>query len=111
MEQSDYQRCLTSMYQLRRFGIKLELDTIRHMLAGLGNPQQAYQCIHIAGTNGKGSVAAMLATILLQAGYTVGRYTSPHLERFNERICINNQPIDDQTVLALYDAVTSLNPP
>jgi dihydrofolate synthase/folylpolyglutamate synthase len=111
MEQSDYQRCLTSMYQLRRFGIKLELDTIRHLLAGLGNPQQAYQCIHIAGTNGKGSVAAMLATILLQAGYTVGRYTSPHLERFNERICINNQPIDDRTVLALYDAVTSLNPP
>lgn len=111
MEQSAYQRCLMSMYQLRRFGIKLELNTIRHILAGLGNPQKAYQCIHIAGTNGKGSVVAMLSTIMLEAGYTVGRYTSPHLERFNERICIDNQPIDDATVLALYDAVTSLNPP
>jgi dihydrofolate synthase/folylpolyglutamate synthase len=95
----DYQQCLDAMFRLHRFGIKLGLDTIRAMLAGLGDPQHHFQCIHIAGTNGKGSVAAMLSTILKSAGYKVGRYTSPHLESFNERICINDEPIDDASVV------------
>ncbi|MBI5063563.1 MAG: bifunctional folylpolyglutamate synthase/dihydrofolate synthase [Desulfatitalea sp.] len=87
------------MFRLHRFGIKLGLETISTMLSALGDPQNQFHSIHIAGTNGKGSVAAMLATILRQAGYKVGRYTSPHLERFNERICINDQPIDDEAVV------------
>ncbi len=100
MQDSEYTRCLEQMFKLQRFGIKLGLDTIRSMLRALGNPENHFNCIHIAGTNGKGSVAAMLSSILLAAGYRVGRYTSPHLERFNERICVNDIPIDDAAVVA-----------
>lgn len=100
MQDTDYNSCLEQMFKLHRFGIKLELDTIRAMLAVLGNPENRCRCIHIAGTNGKGSVAAMLSRILTEAGYTTGRYTSPHLERFNERICINDEPIGDDAVVA-----------
>ncbi|MBT8341299.1 MAG: bifunctional folylpolyglutamate synthase/dihydrofolate synthase [Desulfatitalea sp.] len=97
------------MFRLHRFGIKLGLETISTMLAALGNPQKRLRCIHIAGTNGKGSVAAMLSTILQSAGYRVGRYTSPHLERFNERICINNTPISDQAVVEAYRRAMAVN--
>ena len=76
------------MYGLRRFGIILELDTIKGILNALGNPQNNFACIHVAGTNGKGSVASALSYILHEAGYKVGLNTSPHLVRFNERICI-----------------------
>ncbi len=99
------------MYGLRRFGIKLGLETITAVLTHLGNPQENYPIIHIAGTNGKGSVAAMLSTILHSAGYCVGRYTSPHLERFNERICINNQPIADDEVMSSYEKVQAIPQP
>ena len=107
MSELDYHRCLESMYKLRRFGIKLGLETIGCLLEKLGNPQQRFRCIHIAGTNGKGSVAAMLSAIFHTAGYKVGRYTSPHLERFNERICIGNQPISDANVIAAYEWIRS----
>ena len=90
------------MYGLRRFGIKLGLDTIQALLEGMGNPHRQFRTIHIAGTNGKGSVASMLATILWSAGYRVGKYTSPHLERFNERICIDDLPIDDRAVVSAF---------
>jgi len=93
------------MFNLRRFGIKLGLETIQSLLAALQNPQDNFSCIHIAGTNGKGSIAATLAAILQAAGYTVGLYTSPHLVRFNERICINQEPISDADVLTAYEAV------
>ena len=99
MGEITYQNCLESMFRLHRFGIKLGLDTIGTMLSALGNPQQQFKSIHIAGTNGKGSVAAMLSTILRVAGFKVGRYTSPHLESFNERICIDDEPIDDADVV------------
>jgi len=101
----NYNRSLERMYNLRRFGIKLGLDTIQSLLAGLQNPQDNFSSIHIAGTNGKGSIAATLAAILQAAGYTVGLYTSPHLVRFNERICINQTPISDADVLTAYEAV------
>ena len=90
-----YQSCLNSMYSLRRFGIKMGLSTIRKILTGLGNPQNTYNCIHVAGTNGKGSVASSLASILHQAGYKTGLYTSPHLSRVNERVRINDEEISD----------------
>jgi len=93
------------MYGLRRFGIKLGLSTIKNILKGLGNPQDNFECIHVAGTNGKGSVAAALASILHVAGYHVGLYTSPHLIRFNERIRINEQQITNDDVVAAYQAV------
>ncbi len=93
------------MFGLRRFGIKLGLSTIKNILDGLGNPQDKFKCIHIAGTNGKGSIASILASVLTASGYKTGLYTSPHLVRFNERICINNIPISDGNVLAAYEAV------
>ncbi len=103
-----YQTCLQKMYGLRRFGIKLGLDTIQHILGSLDNPQTAFRSIHIAGTNGKGSIASYLATILNKAGYNVGLYTSPHLVRFNERIRINGRPIADKDVVKSFEAVQSV---
>jgi dihydrofolate synthase/folylpolyglutamate synthase len=93
------------MYALRRFGIKLGLDTIGRILSGLGNPQEHFNAIHIAGTNGKGSVAATLASILNACGLRTGLYTSPHLVRFNERIVVDRQPISDENVLSAYRTV------
>lgn len=90
------------MFGLRRFGIKLGLDTIKNILERLDNPQEKYHCIHIAGTNGKGSVASMLASILQAGGYRTGLYTSPHLVRFNERIRVNDRPISDKDVVESY---------
>jgi dihydrofolate synthase/folylpolyglutamate synthase len=103
-----YEQCLATMFGLRRFGIKLGLETIETILSALGDPQHNYRAIHIAGTNGKGSVATMLSTILMAAGYRVGRYTSPHLESFNERICIDNAPIEDDAVVSAYDRVQAV---
>ena len=108
MATTPYELCLSHMYALHRFGIKLGLDTIETILSALGNPHRGYHCIHIAGTNGKGSVAAMLSSILTEAGYRTGRYTSPHLERFNERICIDNVPIDDDSVVTACKRVQSV---
>jgi len=97
------------MYRLRRFGIILGLDTIRHILVGLKNPQDRFKTIHVAGTNGKGSISSALATILKLAGYKVGLYTSPHLVRFNERICINGAEISDENVVKAYQAVRKVH--
>jgi dihydrofolate synthase / folylpolyglutamate synthase len=76
-----------------RSGVKLGLDNIKEALAALGNPHLMVPVVHVGGTNGKGSTCAYLASVLGAAGYRVGRYTSPHLVDWNERICINGQPI------------------
>lgn len=76
-----------------RFGVHLGLERIEKLLADLGNPHRVVPVLHVAGTNGKGSVCAYLSTVLAEAGYRVGRYTSPHLVNWNERICLNEQPI------------------
>ena len=100
-----YAQCLKTLFSLHRFGIKLGLDIITQILTGLGNPQNAYRTIHLAGTNGKGSVASMLTGILQAAGYTVGLYTSPHLVHFNERIRINGRPVSDAEIVDAYRAI------
>lgn len=105
MAQVSYENCLREMFSLHRFGIKLGLDVTGGMLARLGNPHHHYACIHIAGTNGKGSIASALSAVLHAAGYTVGLYTSPHLVRFNERICINGAPLSDPEVVDAWLAV------
>ena len=110
MKRSDtYRACLEAMYGLRRFGIILGLAATRNILKGLGNPQNRYKSIHIAGTNGKGSVAASLAAVLQAAGYRVGLYTSPHLVRFNERIRINGRAISNAHVVDSYNAVKGVH--
>jgi len=82
------------LYDLRHFGIKLGLDNIRALLEILGHPERAYRSIHIAGTNGKGSVAAMLDATLAAHGIRSGLFTSPHLVRPNERIRIAGRDIE-----------------
>ena len=104
-----YNDCLNKMFGLRRFGIKLGLCTITNILNNLENPHRSFKSIHIAGTNGKGSIASALAAILRCSGYTVGLYTSPHLVRFNERIRINNSQIADKDVVLAYNAVKNAN--
>ncbi|MEG4057237.1 MULTISPECIES: folylpolyglutamate synthase/dihydrofolate synthase family protein [unclassified Microcoleus] len=82
---------LLQSYQ--HFGVHLGLERIHQLLEKLDNPHKQVPIIHVAGTNGKGSVCAYLSSVLAEAGYRVGRYTSPHLIDWTERICINQQPI------------------
>jgi dihydrofolate synthase / folylpolyglutamate synthase len=89
--------------QYARFGVDLGLDRILALLDRLGNPHQRIPIVHVAGTNGKGSVCAAIASILSAAGYRVGRYTSPHLVRWNERVCIDGQPLASDRLLAAID--------
>ena len=77
----------------------------RELLGLLGNPEKKLKFVHIAGTNGKGSTAAMLASVLQRAGYRTGLYTSPHLLRFHERMRVNGKEIDDKSLIALTNTV------
>ncbi len=109
MNSDTYRQCLEEMYGLRRFGIILGLDVISGMMSRLGRPHERFASIHVAGTNGKGSIASALANILFRAGYKAGLYTSPHLVRFNERIRINNREISNEEVVECYRAVKNAN--
>ena len=84
------------LQQRKRFGVHLGLERIEKLLANLGNPHHQVRVIHVAGTNGKGSVCAYLSSVLTQAGYRTGRYTSPHLVDWTERICLNEQQISSE---------------
>src|SRR5690606_14594881 len=87
------------MYQQQgKTALKHKLDNIRDFCDHLGNPEKKIRTIHIAGTNGKGSVSHMLASILQEAGYKTGLYTSPHLKDFRERIKINGVDIPEDFV-------------
>jgi dihydrofolate synthase/folylpolyglutamate synthase len=86
------------LQSLELFGIKLGLDQIRGLLTALDHPDRAYASIIVAGTNGKGSVTAMIERALRAAGHRTGRYTSPHLVRLEERIAIDGTPVDAPTL-------------
>ena len=94
-----YEEALNWLYSLRRFGMKLGLDNVEALLKISGNPHENARGVHIAGTNGKGSVAAMLSSITKAGGYRVGTYTSPHLISFEERMLIDGKPIERDTLL------------
>lgn len=100
---------LERLFALEQFGIKLGLDNIRAILAALDHPERAWRSVHVAGTNGKGSVVAMVERGLRAAGLKTGRYTSPHLNVVEERVAIDGEPIDRQTFAAatavVFDAV------
>jgi len=98
--QESYREALRWLYATQVSGVKLGLENVRRLLDALGNPHQQLACIHIAGTNGKGSVSAMLDSVARTAGLRTGLYTSPHLVRFNERIQVSGQPISDEELLA-----------
>lgn len=82
-------------------GVKAGLENMNRLLARLGNPHRTLRCIHVAGTNGKGSTCAFIDSVLRAAGYKVGLYTSPFLMRYNERMRINGAPIPDETLARL----------
>jgi dihydrofolate synthase/folylpolyglutamate synthase len=90
-----------------RFGVKLGLGPMRELLAGLGRPEAPYPSLLVAGTNGKGSVTAYLDSALRASGLRVGRYTSPHLVRVLERICVNGREITSGALEATVDRVRS----
>jgi len=96
---AEFNQLLEDLYALQRLGIKVGLEHTQKLLEVCGNPQDNFTSIHIAGTNGKGSTAAMITSILIKAGYSVGLYTSPHLIRFNERIRVNGVPISDESIV------------
>ncbi len=96
---------LNYLYNLERFGIKLGLDVIKELLKRLGNPEKQLKTVHITGTNGKGSTACYIATILEKAGYKTGLYTSPHLVNFTERIKINGLEISEKELCALVEEI------
>lgn len=84
---------------------KTSPEDLKVFLAALGNPEEGQQVIHVAGTNGKGSVCAYLTSCLKEAGYRVGTFTSPHLVRINERFAIDKQPVDDDTFARAFTVV------
>jgi dihydrofolate synthase / folylpolyglutamate synthase len=90
---------LSRLYQRRQFGIKLGLGPVQRMCELLGHPERQFGVVHVAGTNGKGSVSAIVASILQSFGLGVGLYTSPHMVRFNERVCVNREPVSDSELV------------
>lgn len=101
-------KTLEELYSLTNMGIKLGLDNIKNILKIMGDPQNNYKILHIAGTNGKGSTASILEGSLLEAGYKVGKYTSPHIEKFNERIVVDKKQISDEKICFYYKKIRNL---
>ena len=89
------QEILDWLYGLTVHGIKLGLTNITELLRRLGNPQDSFRKVHIAGTDGKGSTSAMISSILRASGVRTGLYTSPHIIDFNERISVDGENISD----------------
>ncbi|MCF6187023.1 MAG: bifunctional folylpolyglutamate synthase/dihydrofolate synthase [Desulfobulbaceae bacterium] len=104
----DYQQAWTFLDNLQFFKIKLGLDAMDTFLGRVDNPQHNLPCVHIGGTNGKGSVGATLLSILTEAGYTVGLYTSPHLSSVRERFRIGNCFIPEQDFARLATKIADV---
>lgn len=104
----DYKEALEYIDGMQWFGSRPGLERVGELLERLGRPQDKLKYIHIAGTNGKGSCAAMLASVMKAAGYRTGLFTSPYLFRFNERMQINGREIEDETLAALIGRIKPL---
>jgi dihydrofolate synthase/folylpolyglutamate synthase len=89
---------LERLFALETFGIKLGLENIRRLCDALDHPERTFLSLHVAGTNGKGSVTAMVHAALVAAGIRAARYTSPHLVHLHERFVVGNAPVDDETL-------------
>ena len=99
----DVEASLKKLFSLHTFGIKLGLEKSFKFLEHLGNPQNFLKTIHVAGSNGKGSTSSFIASILQESGYKTGLYTSPHFVKFNERIVLNGQQIDDEYIASFVE--------
>lgn len=104
---TDYNKTIDYLFKLERRGIKYNLNNIKKLLNFLGNPEKNFKSIHIAGTNGKGSVSSILNSILIEKGFRCGLYTSPHITDFRERILVNG---DWATKKFIIDFTNKINP-
>ncbi|NTU42085.1 MAG: bifunctional folylpolyglutamate synthase/dihydrofolate synthase [Nitrospirales bacterium] len=100
-----YTDAIQYLYGLQKQGIKLGLDKVRDILSSLGDPQESFRTVHVAGTNGKGSVSSMVSSILMAHGQSTGLFTSPHLLSFTERIRVNGAQITEADVVALTEEI------
>lgn len=101
-----YDEALEYIHGVSNFFCKPGLDRIKALCEGLGNPQNELKFIHVGGTNGKGSVSSMLSSVLCEAGYKVGLYTSPYVLEFNERMRVNGRNIPRDTLARLTEKVS-----
>lgn len=110
-EPCDYGQSIKYLYGLQKHGIKFGLNSTEKLLERVGNPHLSLKCIHVGGTNGKGSTSAMIASILSKHGYRVGLYTSPHLVRFTERFRIGDEEVAPERILDVFNEIRAhLNP-
>jgi dihydrofolate synthase / folylpolyglutamate synthase len=100
-----YDEAIDWLYSFEKHGIKLGLERIEFICKNLGNPQNNYKTVHVGGTNGKGSVCKFIGSILNSAGYTVGVYTSPHIQRFSERFIVDNDEISEIEIVLLVEKI------
>ena len=104
----NYDETINYLYALQKHGIKLGLSNTNRLMQVLGNPHKSFRAIHIAGTNGKGSTATAIASILNSSGFKTGLFTSPHLISFTERISINDKRISEDEVVSLTARIRKL---
>jgi len=100
-----YSETVNYLYNLQKYGIKFGLDNISRLMSALDNPHTLFLSVHVAGTNGKGSTSAIIASILKTAGFKVGLFTSPHIISFTERIRVNGEEITENEVVSLTEEI------
>ncbi|HVP56606.1 MAG TPA: bifunctional folylpolyglutamate synthase/dihydrofolate synthase, partial [bacterium] len=98
MSKLSYHASIDFLFKLESSAVKLGLDHTIDLLAALGNPETSFESVHVAGTNGKGSVASMLNSILYHNGFSTGLFTSPHLVDYRERVRKNGEAISQAEV-------------
>ena len=101
----NFKESIDWLYSFKQYGSKLGLERVSYLIEQLENPQDNIKIIHVTGTNGKGSVCKFIGSILQKAGYVIGVYISPHLQRFSERIVVNNKEISDESVALLVEKI------
>ena len=106
----NYEEALSYINDKEKFGSRPGLDSIEKLLSLLDNPHKELECIHVSGTNGKGSTVSYMSNILIEEGYKVGVFTSPYIERFNERIAINNKDIEDERLAEITEKIKNAIP-
>ena len=105
MNMMTYEETMDFIHGTYKFGIKLGLENMRELLRILGEPQNSMKYVHVAGTNGKGSAVSFMCSILEDAGYVTGKYVSPFIERFSERISVNGVEIGDEDLAVSAEKV------
>ena len=101
----DFKESIDWLYSFKQYGSKLGLERISFLMKQLKNPQNNIKIVHVTGTNGKGSVCKFVGSILQKAGYSVGVYISPHLERFSERIVIDDREVSEEEITVLVEKI------